>query len=61
MTVYLFGVTLFLACDTSIVIRALTSGAVKSAAWFMVWVFYVPAQVLLTLAYAKACTDTQKM
>lgn len=50
------GITLFFCCDTSIVIRALASGAVKNAAWFMVWVFYVPAQVLITLAYVKYCT-----
>ncbi len=53
------GLLLFLLCDTSIMIRTLTSGAVKEAAHFMTWIFYVPAQVMLVLSYVEACTDAK--
>lgn len=49
------GITLFLACDTSIVIRSLTSGIIHDTAKFVVWIFYVPAQMLITLAYVYGC------
>ena len=51
------GITLFFACDTSIVIRSLTSGAIHDTAAFVVWIFYVPAQLLITLAYVYGCRD----
>lgn len=50
------GITLFFACDTSIMLRTLTSGGIQEAASFMVWIFYVPAQVLITLAYVRSCS-----
>ena len=49
------GITLFFACDLSIAIRTLTSGGVHQAAAFVVWIFYVPAQLLITLAYVDCC------
>lgn len=51
------GITLFLCCDASVMIRVLTSGWVSDAVSFMTWIFYVPAQLLLTLSYVEACTD----
>jgi hypothetical protein len=48
---------LFLCCDITVMLKVLTSGSLKTAISFMTWIFYVPAQVLLTLAYAEACTD----
>ena len=49
------GITLFFACDTSIIIRSLASGSIRTAAAFSVWVFYIPAQLLITLAYMFSC------
>ena len=46
------GFSLFAGCDYSLLIRELTSGMANSLSNFMVWIFYVPAQVLLVLAYA---------
>lgn len=51
------GIMLFLFCDITVMLKVLTSGSLKTAISFMTWIFYVPAQVLLTLAYAEACTD----
>lgn len=46
------GITLFLGCDVSIALRTLTTGAIHDVAKFMVWIFYVPALVFITLSYA---------
>ena len=46
------GITLFLGCDVSIALRTLVTGAIHDAAQFMVWIFYVPALVFITLSYA---------
>ena len=53
------GITLFLCCDVTVMLRMLTSGTVSDAVSFMTWIFYVPAQVLLTLSYVKACSETK--
>ena len=53
------GITLFLACDTSIVIRSLASGIIHDTAAFVVWIFYVPAQMLITLAYVNGCRESR--
>lgn len=52
------GITLFLCCDVTVMLRILTSGSLSAAVRFMTWIFYVPAQVLLTLSYVEACTGT---
>lgn len=52
------GITLFLCCDITVMLRILTSGSLSAAVRFMTWIFYVPAQVLLTLSYVEACTGT---
>ncbi|MBE5969387.1 MAG: hypothetical protein E7242_04065 [Lachnospiraceae bacterium] len=49
------GITLFLGCDYAILFRGLTSGMVHDVADFVVWIFYIPAQVLIVLSYVKAC------
>jgi hypothetical protein len=51
------GIMLFLCCDITVMLKVLTSGSLKTTISFMTWIFYVPAQVLLTLAYAEACTE----
>ena len=51
------GITLFFCCDATVMAKVLTSGSLHTAVNFMTWIFYVPAQLLLTLAYVKACTD----
>lgn len=51
------GITLFLCCDVTVMLMVLTSGSLRETISFMTWIFYVPAQVLLTLSYIEACTD----
>ncbi|MBR2706833.1 MAG: hypothetical protein IKE74_06260 [Mogibacterium sp.] len=51
------GIALFCACDLSIAIRTVTSGGIHQAAAFVVWIFYVPAQLLITLAYVSCCSN----
>lgn len=48
------GITLFLGCDVSIGVRILTSGMPHEAAAFLVWIFYVPSQVCITLSYIRS-------
>ena len=47
------GITLFLGCDLCIMLRMLlpAQGFVYAIVYFMVWIFYVPSQVLLTSSY----------
>ena len=47
------GITLFFGCDLFIMMRMLlpAQGFIYSAICFMVWVFYIPSQVVLTSAY----------
>ena len=50
------GITLFLLCDLTVMLKVLTHGGARTALSFMTWLFYVPAQVLLVLSYAEACS-----
>ena len=47
------GITLFFGCDFFIMMRMLLppQGLLYGAICFMVWVFYIPSQVLLTSSY----------
>ena len=47
------GITLFFGCDACIMMRMLLppEGFIYSAICFMVWVFYIPSQVVLTSSY----------
>ena len=47
------GITLFFGCDACIMMRMLMppEGFIYSAICFMVWVFYIPSQVVLTSSY----------
>ena len=53
------GISLFFACDAFIMMRMLLPpvGFIYSAICFMVWVFYIPSQVVLTSAYLSDRTD----
>ena len=52
--VFRIGITLFLACDVSILIRSVSTGALADASNLLIWTFYAPSQVLITLAYVQA-------
>lgn len=45
------GMTLFAGCDYSLLLVAVCPGIVAHIASFLVWIFYIPAQVLLVLHY----------
>lgn len=47
------GITLFFGCDFSIMLRMLLppQGFIYAAICFMVWIFYIPSQVILTTSY----------
>ena len=47
------GLTLFFGCDLFIMLRMLlpASGFIYAFICFMVWVFYIPSQVILTTSY----------
>ena len=47
------GITLFLGCDACIMLRMLIApeGVMYAVICFMVWVFYIPSQVVLTSSY----------
>ena len=47
------GITLFFGCDACIMMRMLLipEGFIYSVICFMVWVFYIPSQVVLTSSY----------
>lgn len=47
------GITLFFCCDLSLGLSTLLSGAISNIMSAMIWVFYIPSQVLLTLCYAR--------
>lgn len=47
------GITLFFVGDLCVGLREVTSGGVKEVAAFLVWIFYLPTQVLLTLHYTR--------
>ena len=46
------GITLFFCCDVSLGVQYLGPVAAEPVAAFMVWNFYLPSQVLITLSYA---------
>lgn len=50
---FALGITLFMGCDGLIMVRMLLpeEGLVYAIVFFMVWVFYIPSQVLLTAGY----------
>lgn len=50
------GITLFFCCDMSVGLSVLLNGAVGRFFTFMIWVFYIPSQVLLTLRYLFGIT-----
>ena len=47
------GISLFFGCDAFIMMRMLLTpgGFIYSAICFMVWIFYIPSQVVLTSSY----------
>jgi len=48
------GMLLFMLCDINVAIFALFSNHVAgSFAWYLIWVFYLPSQVLLSLSGAR--------
>lgn len=50
------GITLFFCCDMSVGLSVLLNGSVGRFFTFMIWVFYIPSQVLLTLRYLFGIT-----
>ena len=48
------GMTLFLCCDVTIAVKMISSGTLYDAAAFMVWVFYVPSQVCITVTCVRS-------
>lgn len=54
------GITLFCIGDYCIVLRTLTDGFIHDAAAFLVWVTYVPTQVLIVLNYIKKLNLNKK-
>lgn len=50
---FALGLTLFLACDLCVGLDALALGTTSTAASFLVWLFYAPAQVLITLTFVR--------
>lgn len=47
------GITLFFIGDLCVGVRAVTNGNIREVATFLVWIFYIPTQMLLTLHYAR--------
>ena len=56
------GITLFLGCDLFIMLRMLlpAQGFIYEVICFMVWVFYIPSQVLLTSSYLADRANARK-
>ena len=52
-TLFRAGIALFLCCDISIGIKMLAAGTMQAAAAFLIWVFYIPSQVCITLSYVR--------
>lgn len=46
-----FGILLFFCCDMSVGLSTLLEGAAARFFSFMIWVFYIPSQMFLTLCY----------
>ena len=51
---FAIGITLFFCCDASIAVRILSAGVVHDVSALLVWVFYVPAQVFITMSYVHS-------
>ena len=53
------GITLFFGCDSFIMMRMVLppQGFIYAAICFMVWIFYIPSQVLLTSSYLADRTN----
>ncbi len=49
------GITLFFFCDLCVGLSSLLDGTFGSVAGFLIWIFYIPSQVLITLSYVKRC------
>ena len=47
------GITLFLCCDVSLMLRAISSGSLYQLTDWLFWTCYAPSQVLITLAYIR--------
>ena len=47
------GITLFCMGDYCILLRTLTDGMIHDVFAFLVWITYVPTQVLIVLNYIK--------
>ena len=54
------GLSLFAGCDYSLLIRELTTDPVRTMFNDMVWFFYVPAQLLLVLAYGLKSAEKRR-
>lgn len=50
------GITLFFLCDSFIALRMVTAGTARDIIAFMVWVFYAPSQVAITMSYVREVT-----
>lgn len=50
---FCLGLTLFLYCDVCVGLNALSLGSLSAAAWLLVWLFYAPSQVLITLTFLR--------
>lgn len=50
--IFACGIAFFFACDFSILLRSLSTGTLQEIVAFLVWIFYVPSQVLIVLSYA---------
>ena len=55
------GITLFFGCDVSLMMRILTAGAVSGVFGALVWTFYIPGQVLITLSCAGPLSGSQRV
>ena len=55
------GITLFLCCDVSITIRTMTTGNIHLVVQYLVWLFYIPSQVALTLSYVRESGKVMSM
>ena len=56
------GITLFFGCDLFIMLRMLlpAQGFIYDVICFMVWIFYIPSQVLLTSSYLADRASAEK-
>lgn len=52
MILFRIGITLFFLCDLCVGLSDLLGGVFGSVTGSMIWVFYIPSQVLIALSYA---------